>query len=158
MGEMVGRGPVAFQDYDVLIVFGNGDLPFDRIVKFEFVLRIAERFETDDERLARVEFCVNLFFGKIAAFRILPVITRDLLLRRLTLAQCAQIVFRTETGIRSSARDQILYKRAVYLSAFALIPRRVRVVSADLCAFVELDIEIAKRVFNRLYRAVHFAF
>ena len=54
---------LGFEDgkkHDVLIIFGNGDLPFDRIVEFEFVLRIAERFETDDERLPPVGFFVKL--------------------------------------------------------------------------------------------------
>ena len=67
--EMISRNTVRFQNNHVLIVFSNGDFPFNFVAEGVFHVHVALGFQADHVRLARFEIFVNFFFRQITALR-----------------------------------------------------------------------------------------
>lgn len=154
--EVIGRDTVRFENDDVLIVLGDGDLPFHLVAEGMLDLDVALRFQADHVRFARFQIFVYLFFGQIAALGEFAVVAGQKFMLRLVFARFFQFLFRTETGIRKTAADKVFRVSVVDLRALALVVRTV--VAAKVRALVERHAEIFKGSVNDFHRALDLTF
>ena len=143
----------------VNVVFGNGQLALNYIVKLELILNRAGAAETQYPRLACIQLGLDVLNRAVAPNGILAVVAEVFLVGFLLLTHSSQIFLGAEAGISLSLGNQFLGKHVIQRSS---LPLTVRAVVTEVAtvgrAFVKGDAVMLQGVNQHLHRARHFPF
>ena len=148
--EMVGRDAVRFQDYDVLVVFGDFHFAFYEIVMAHLVFDAALRAEPHHVRRALFELSLDVLKRAVAPDGAFAVIAEILLVFLLLSVHGGKLFLGAEAGVSLSLLHQLFCEYLVDFRAQALTVGAVAPgLPVQRRALVEGQAERAERVQDR---------
>ena len=140
MGEVVGGDAVGLEQNMIHVVFRNGQLALDQIVKLELILDGAGGAEAQHPGVARVQLGPDILHGAVAPDGILAIVAGGLLVCLLLFAHGRQFFLCAEAGIGLTLTDKLLGVNVIDGSSLTLTVGAVNaVVAVHGGTFVKVD-------------------
>ena len=157
MGKVIGGDAVRLQQDVVHIVFGDGQLALDQIVKLELIFDAAGAAEPQNPGIAGIQLCLHIFQGTVTPDGVLTVVTGGFLGSFLLFAHGTQLFLGAEAGIGQTFGHQLLGENMVDGSTLTLtVGTVVAVVTVNDSAFIELNTVVLQGVDQNFHSAGNF--